>query len=39
VAIAVGLTVLEPTVAVEEDIATIQELPDVEIDDGIREAA
>ena len=39
VAIAVALTVLEPAVAVEQDVATIEELPDVEIDDGRREAA
>ena len=34
VAILVALTVLEPVAAVEEDLATIEELPDVEIDDG-----
>ena len=38
-AIAFALTVLEPAAVVEEDLAEIEELPDMELDDAIREAA
>jgi MFS family permease len=38
-AIAFALTVLESPAAIEEDVAMIEELPDVELEDAVREAA